>query len=135
MIVPIQLIGQSSNKLTFKDLRKIDCEDVDESSSEKKQMRCIVIDVVMDGLNYFPSMTKKTDTPINSPEEAYNALRKLYPEYSDDQFGCWSEYGDYYCFSLDCGMMKNKSNLKCSFICLFYIRNGGDEFWYFVPHT
>lgn len=126
--------GQESTSLNFKDLKKINCEGINEKSSQRKQQQCFMLDVVLDSLNYFPSMSRKNDSIVTSPEMAWNALRKLYPEYTQDKFVCWTEYAGYYCFSIDCGYVLKKKR-KCYFICMFYIPIGGNEFWYFVPRT
>lgn len=134
MISPLATIGQASNSLTFKELKKVNCEGVNEKSSKKKQLRCLLIDVVSDRINYFPSMTRKTDSAVTSHKAAWQELKELYPNYTPDQFSCWTEYSGYYCFSLDCGGGDNNT-YKCSFICIIYIPTGGNEFRYFVPRT
>jgi len=118
----------------FEKLKKVECVGLTENSSEKKKIQCMLIDVVEDSLNYMPSMSKKCKKAPKTAEEAYNEMRKLYNEYDDNQFSCWSEYKGYFCFSLNCGY-ERKSKDKCSFICLIYLPKGGDEFWYFVPRT
>lgn len=93
----------------------------------------MIIDVVLDSLNYFPQKTRKSDLSITSPDLAWKELRRLYPEFEDKEFNCWAEYHGYYVFSLNCN--SNERKRKCSFICMIYIPIGGNEFWYFVPHT
>ncbi len=133
LISPSTLLAQKTDSLTFNDLKKVNCEGVDENSSQKKQLQCMLVDVVEDSINYFPSMTRTNNKPVISPKMAWEALRKLYPQYAQEEFFCWTEYSGYYIFSLDCGG-PNKKN-KCSFLCMIYIPIGGTEFWYFVPRT
>lgn len=102
MIIPVTTIGQESDELTFKDLKKVNCKGVNEKSSQKKQERCLLVDVVQDSINYFPRMTRNCDSPVSTPEEAWEELRKLYPGYQDNQLHCWTEYSGYFCFSLGC---------------------------------
>ena len=127
------LFGQHPNNLLFKELKKVNCNGVNEKSSEKKQLRCMLVDVVEDGINYFPSLAMKTKKPVNSPEKAWEELKELYPQYEAKEFNCWTEYNGYYIFSLNCGM-QNSDN-ECFFLCMIYIPIGGNEFWYFVPRT
>ncbi len=133
IIIPSALIAQKTDSLTFNDLKKVNCQGVNENSSQKKQLQCLLVDVVEDSINYFPSMSRTNDSPITSPKMAWEALRKLYPEYGQKEFGCWTEFSGYYVFSLDCGGPDNRS--KSAFLCMIYIPIGGDEFWYFVPRT
>jgi hypothetical protein len=133
LIAPLFAIAQKSSDLTFKDLKKVNCEGVDENCSEKMQLQCLLIDVVNDGINYSPLKTRKTAKAITSPEMAWEELIRLYPEFEKNEINCWTEYNGYYVFSMDCGMSKKPGT--CAFVCVLYVPIGGDEFWFFVPRT
>lgn len=130
-ISPI-LHAQKSDDWDIKKLKKVDCSGFPAKASKKKSQRCILVDVVSDTLNYMPSMTRIAENPINTPQMAWTALHKLYPEHSREEFQCWTEYQGYFVFALKCNQMKKS---KCAFICMLYIPIGGKEFWFFVPRT
>lgn len=128
---PLITIGQQSNYLDLKELQRVNCDGVNEKSSNKKQLQCLGLDVITDSIHYFPEFTQKYGAAINTPEMAWKAIQELYPDIESNLFTCWTTYCGYYVFSFDCGIAKNKD--KCSFPCIIYIPIGGNEFWYYVP--
>jgi len=49
-------------------------------------LKCLLVHIAEDSLNYFPSMARANNAPVTSPEMAWEALRKLYPEYDQKEF-------------------------------------------------
>ena len=127
------VMAQDKNPIPIK---KADCNNLNENSPKSKQLRCMLIDVVKDGINYSSMEARKSNIVVDSPEKAWKQLRKLYPDYKKDDYCCWTEYEGYYVFALKPNNLKNpKDSNKCYFYCILYIPNGGNEFWFFVPKT
>ncbi|MEZ4936685.1 MAG: hypothetical protein R2799_03740 [Crocinitomicaceae bacterium] len=126
------LSGQNNEPIPRK-IKRVDCNHLSENDSKSKQMRCMLIDVVRDSINYLSMEAKKSEIILDTPEKAWNQLGKLYPNFSINDYCCWTEYEGYYVFALNCNG-KKKSN-KCYFICMLYVPIGGNEFWFFAPRT
>lgn len=122
--------AQKSEVLPFEKLKFYECEGY--KSSRKKSEHCFLVEVVKDGLNYYPSQTKETEAPVQSPKEAYKQFRKLYPDIKNEELNCWTQFDGFYIFSTHCF----KKGVKgCYFYCIYYIKKGEKEFRYFVPRT
>ena len=122
-----QLNAESVNNKSLQTLTEINFNDINEDSPLEDQLRLSALSVITDGINYRPLKNLKSDTKITRPEIAYQQLLKLKPELSDT-IKCWGEYKGYYIFSLDL-------DENCSFLSIYYIQSGKDEFWYFYPQT
>ncbi len=116
---------------TFKELKQINCEDVNENSPKQKQLQCLILDVVNSETNYSLAETRRNDVSITTPNQAWEALLKLYPKYKSTDFNCWTKYHNYYIFSVDKNVEKKNC---CLFLTIIYIPIGGKEFWHFSPH-
>ena len=133
VLATIEGKGQEIIDLNLKDLKRVNCEGVNETASNRKQMQCLMVDVVLDSVNHYPSLSRKSDSIISTPEEAWSELKKVYSEIPQDKFVCWTEYAGYYCFAFDCGLSRKKG--LCSFVCMIYINKGENEFWFYVLRT
>jgi hypothetical protein len=89
-----------------------------------------LLNVVDDGINYMPFQSKTTEHPVNSPNEAWEALQQLYPQYKD-RITCWLEYHNFFVFSINF----NDPATDCRFWHILYVKKGGTEFRYFWPAT
>lgn len=121
--------GQGNIEKSFAKLKYTDCEDF-KNGNKKKQIRCLLIDVVSDSLDYSPSQNKISEKPINSALEAFTFIQKEY-DIPIAEFRCWTKYQDYYVFALMCGVKKK----TCFFYCIYYIKKGSSECRMFVPRT
>lgn len=79
--------------------------------------------------DYFPAESKTANVDINSPEEAFLQLKKLYPE-KGKKVECWTEFNNHFVFSLQVG-----NELKNAYLYILYVPVGGRKYSYFWPHT
>ena len=82
-----------------------------------------------DPQDHFPSQSKTANLDINTPEEAYSQLLKLYPEIGK-KVECWTEFNNHYVFSLEVS-----EEIKNAYLYVVYVPIGGRKFSYFWPHT
>lgn len=78
---------------------------------------------------YFPSESKNADVDVQTPEEAFKQLKKLYPD-KGKKVECWAEFNKHFVFSL-----RVSDEVKNSYLYILYVPIGGRKFSYFWPHT
>lgn len=83
----------------------------------------------VNGLSYFPSLSKTSHIDIDSASDAYEQALKLYPK-KMSAAECWTEFNKNYVFSL-----RLSPETKNTYLFIIYIPKGGNEFNYFHPNT
>ncbi len=124
------LNAEPVKELSLQNLTEIDFDGINENSAKEDQIRLASVSVVTSGINYLSFQKLISDQKITTPAIAYQQLLKLKPQLKDN-IRCWGTYKGYYIFSDD---LKGNEN-HCAFLSIYYVKAGGNEFWYFYPHT
>jgi len=130
----IQEDEQAEEELVYDEallkLHEIKLDAINEDSPLEDQIAFGMVDVVADGINYTSLNNVILDKKITRPDDAYRQLIKLKPELKT-RIRCWGKYKDHFVFAVD--LTENQE--QCSFLSIYYIREGASEFWHFYPNT
>lgn len=94
-----------------------------------KELADWLLPILEGELDHFPSESRIAQIEIDTPEQAYSELRKLYPEKAK-RVDCWSLTREYFVFSLGF-----ETGGKCTYLSVLYVPKDGKQFRYFWPHT